>query len=186
MKSGVRIAVAVGVGYFLGRTHKGRLALTLAAAGVTGRLSRDPAVLVQQGVKLLGSSPEVKALADTVRGRLVEAGRTAAVAAASSQVDALSERLQGRTASLRGLAGRAEEEEEEPGENEDRYEEEEESRPRRRAERARGRRVSPPSSEWDEEPGEEEPGEEEPDEEPQRRYARSGASGRRPVRRTRR
>ena len=104
MKSGLRIAVAIGVGYLLGRTHKGRLALTLAAAGVTGRLSNDPAALVRQGARLVGSSPEIKVLSETVRGRLLEAGKAAAVAAASSQVDSLSERLQGRTETVRRQA----------------------------------------------------------------------------------
>ncbi len=69
MKIGVRIAVGVGVGYLLGRTRKGRLALTLAAAGVTGRLSNDPAVLAKQGAKLLGSSHEAKELTETLGDR---------------------------------------------------------------------------------------------------------------------
>lgn len=117
MKTGVRIAVAVGVGYLLGRTRKLRLALTLAGIGASGRLGGRPAGLVKQGTKLVGSSPELKALSETVRGRLVEAGKTAAMTAASSRIDALSDRLQERTRTLSRppIPGRAGEEgDEEP------------------------------------------------------------------------
>ncbi|WP_343885385.1 hypothetical protein [Actinoallomurus spadix] len=100
MKDGLRIALAVGAGYLMGRRRKMRLALTLAAAGASGRIARNPANLVKQGTKLLNTSPEVKNLTDAVRGRLVEVGKAAAVTAASSQIDALSDRLQRRTESL--------------------------------------------------------------------------------------
>jgi hypothetical protein len=36
MKSGTRVAIGVAAGYLLGRTRKMRLALMIAAAGVTG------------------------------------------------------------------------------------------------------------------------------------------------------
>ncbi|MFL6056891.1 MAG: hypothetical protein ACJ72W_28930 [Actinoallomurus sp.] len=134
MKDGLRIALAVGAGYLMGRRRKMRLALTLAAAGASGRLGKNPAALVKRGTKLLNTSPEVKNLTETVRGRLVEAGKAAAVTAASSQIDALSDRLQRRTDALlrpRTPGGAREEEEEVyEGEGED-YEEEREERPRR-------------------------------------------------------
>lgn len=200
MKSGARIAVAVGVGYLLGRTRKMRLALTLAGIGASGRVGGGPAGLVKQGTKLLGSSPELKTLGETVRGRLVDAGKTAAMTAASSQIDALSDRLQERTRSLSRppVPGRAAEEgdeerrgdedrgaetaEEEPEERpaprrrppaEEGDEAEEAPRPRRRAAPAGERPVRrrrPPADE--------------PDEERPRRAART--AGRPPVRRTRR
>ncbi|MEV5709839.1 hypothetical protein [Actinoallomurus sp. NPDC052274] len=141
MKDGLRIALAVGAGYLMGRRRKMRLALTLAAAGASGRIAKNPASLVKQGTKLLNTSPEVKNLTDTVRGRLVEVGKAAAVTAASSQIDALSDRLQRRTESLLrpptpGAARKPEEPAEERGgyeeEEDERYEEEREERPRRR------------------------------------------------------
>ncbi|GAA4602916.1 hypothetical protein GCM10023195_09340 [Actinoallomurus liliacearum] len=144
MKDGLRIALAVGAGYLMGRRRKMRLALTLAAAGASGRIAKNPANLVKQGSKLLNTSPELKNLTDTVRGRLVEVGKAAAVTAASSQIDALSDRLQRRTESFlrpptpgaaREKAAREKEEpaEERGGYEEDeRYEEEREERPRRR------------------------------------------------------
>ncbi|MEV5753289.1 hypothetical protein AB0L00_36180 [Actinoallomurus sp. NPDC052308] len=139
MKDGLRIALAVGAGYLMGRRRKMRLALTLAAAGASGRIAKNPASLVKQGTKLLNTSPEVKNLTDTVRGRLVEVGKAAAVTAASSQIDALSDRLQRRTESLLrpptpGAVRKTEEPAEERGgyEEDERYEEEREERPRRR------------------------------------------------------
>lgn len=103
MKDQARMALAVAAGYYLGRRRKLRWALSVAAAGATKRLTGRHAGLLQQGTKLL-ANPEVKALADTVRGRLVEAGRAAAVSAASSRIDALTDRLQERTESLRRSA----------------------------------------------------------------------------------
>lgn len=139
MKDGLRIALAVGAGYLMGRRRKMRLALTLAAAGASGRIARNPANLVKQGTKLLNTSPEVKNLTDAVRGRLVEVGKAAAVTAASSQIDALSDRLQRRTESLLrpptpGGAREREDEETYEGRDvheEERYEEEAGQRPRR-------------------------------------------------------
>jgi hypothetical protein len=54
-----------------------KLAMTLASVGAFGRLGKKRAELVKQG-KLLGSSPELRTLSDTVRGRLTEAGKAAA------------------------------------------------------------------------------------------------------------
>ncbi|WP_433189514.1 hypothetical protein [Actinoallomurus sp. CA-150999] len=143
MKDGLRIALAVGAGYLMGRRRKMKLALTLAAAGASGRIAKDPAGLVRQGTKLLSASPEVKVLTETVRGRLVEAGKAAAVTAASSQIDALSDRLQRRTDSLlqpRTPGGAREDEEAYEAEG---YDEERAERPKRRPPVGRGRpRVS--------------------------------------------
>jgi hypothetical protein len=100
MGNGVRMAAAVGLGYLLGRTRKMRVALMLAGAGATGRLGKNPGVLVKQGMDLLGSSKELSSLTETVRGRLTEAGKAAAVTAVSSQVDSLSDRIEQRTRSL--------------------------------------------------------------------------------------
>jgi hypothetical protein len=95
MKPGGRVAVGLVAGYFLGRTRKMRLALMLAAAGATGKLG-SPGELAQRGVKMLASSPEVAKIGQTVRGELVDALKAAAVTAASSRIDSLSDRLQGQ------------------------------------------------------------------------------------------
>jgi hypothetical protein len=115
MKDGVRMGVAIGLGYLLGRTRKMRLALMLAGAGATGRFGKSSTALIKQGTDVLGSSPEVKTLAETVRGRLVEAGKAAALTAVSSRVDALSEKIEEGTRSLSEppVPGQKEEEPEE-------------------------------------------------------------------------
>jgi len=183
MKDGFRIALAVGIGYLLGRTRKLRLALALAGVGAGRRLGGGPGGLVKQGTRLFGSSPEVKALTESVRERLLDAGKAAAVTAANSQIDALSDRIQERTRSLTeppvpGRTGEREEREAGRGRPEERYEEEEEElreeRPRRRPVAARAR---PPGRRREEEPEEEE-------EDRPRRPVRP--AGRTPVRRTRR
>lgn len=195
MKIGAQVALGVAVGYFLGRTHKMRLALTLAAAGATGRLTSNPAELVKRGTQLLVSSPEVKTLSEDVRGRLAEAVRTAAASAASKQINALTDRLHEGTESRRSPGPSDETDGEEPeGTREaDRYGEEEpqeQERPRRR----RPARDDEPSdadeaAEVQDEDEQEDEGEdefEEPDRPARQPVAASGSGRRSPVRRARR
>jgi hypothetical protein len=103
-----------------------RVALTLAAAGATGKLASNPAALVKQGTALLGSSPQLKGLTDDVRGRLVSTGKAAAISALSSQINGLTDRLQERTEQLKSpnLPGDTEEDERQGAE--EAYEEDEE------------------------------------------------------------
>lgn len=108
------VALGIGAGYVLGRTHKMRWALVLGAAAATGKLGSTPGKLVQRGVTALGASPELVKMADMVKGRLFDAGKAAAIAAATSRVDSLTDRLQGQTEALRRprLRGGADDEEE--------------------------------------------------------------------------
>ncbi|WP_342660088.1 hypothetical protein Rruber_04648 [Rhodococcus ruber] len=112
MKGGARVAAGVSIGYFLGRTHKMRLALMLAGAGLTGRLPNNPQDILKRGASMVGSSPELVKITDAVRGELMSAARAAAVTAASNRIDSLNERLQQRA------AGRPKASEEEPEEEE--------------------------------------------------------------------
>lgn len=179
MKPGARVALGVGIGYFLGRTKKMRVAMMLAGAGMTGKLPSNPQELLQRSASMLGSSPEINKITESVRGELVHAARAAAVTAASNRIDALNERLQSRASG----GGRSEEPED--AEYEDEYEEsrdEEESRGSRRR-GSRNRDEEPDYDETDEEgsdeedSGEEDSGdEEEPEPErpaPRRREARA-------------
>ncbi|MGB2571117.1 hypothetical protein ACPFP2_22115 [Micromonospora citrea] len=100
MKSGMRIGLAVGAGYLLGRRRKLRTALTLAAAVAAGRASRDPGQLLKRGGDLLNSSPQLANLGK-LGGPLASAGKAAATAAASSGIDAVSGRLRGSADALR-------------------------------------------------------------------------------------
>ncbi|MGW5286568.1 hypothetical protein [Rhodococcus pyridinivorans] len=179
MKPGARVALGVGIGYFLGRTKKMRVAMMLAGAGMSGKLPSNPQELLQRSASMLGSSPEINKITESVRGELMHAARAAAVTAASNRIDALNERLQSRASG----GGRSEEPED--AEYEDEYDEsrdEEESRGSRRR-GSRNRDEEPDYDETDEEgadeedSGEEDSGdEEEPEPErpaPRRRAARA-------------
>lgn len=89
-------AILLG-GYLLGRTKK--LKMALAVAGVLGarELKAHPDLL-KAGTAAL-STPAVKKLTDELSGRLVEAGKTAVVAAATKRVDGLVSNLEQRMGS---------------------------------------------------------------------------------------
>jgi hypothetical protein len=89
-----QMALAVGAGYMLGRTHKMKLALMLAGAGASSRFPSGSLGVLGQAGRLLADSPEVAKLGATVRKELMNAAKTAAVTAASHRIDSLNSRLQ--------------------------------------------------------------------------------------------
>lgn len=89
-----QMALAVGAGYMLGRTHKMKLALMLAGAGASSRFPSGSLGVLGQAGKLLTDSPEFARLGATVRKELMNAAKTAAVTAASQRIDSLNSRLQ--------------------------------------------------------------------------------------------
>jgi hypothetical protein len=106
MKCGARVALGVAGGYFLGRTKKMKLGLMLAGMAA-GRQAGGPSALLGQGKNLLNASPELLRLTDEVKGRLLDAGKGAALAVATRQVEALTDRVAGRVeSSLDNLAER--------------------------------------------------------------------------------
>ena len=105
MKCGARVALGVAGGYFLGRTKKMKLALALAGMAA-GKRAGGPGQLLAQGTKLLGQSPELSRLTDELRGRLLDAGKGAAVAIATKQVEALTERVVNRVGDLTEAGGK--------------------------------------------------------------------------------
>src|SRR5262245_22295004 len=100
MSNGAKVAMAVGAGYMLGRTKKMRLALMLAAAGITGKFPTTPTALVARGLKSLGANADVGQLTEQLRSELLNAGRAAALSAATHQIDSLNDRLQGVTSAV--------------------------------------------------------------------------------------
>ncbi|MFC0030820.1 hypothetical protein ACFFMM_14960 [Micromonospora chaiyaphumensis] len=113
MKSGARVALAVGFGYLLGRRKKMRTALTLAAAVAAGRASQRPGGLKQLGTDLL-NVPQLGGLGK-LGAPLATAGKAAATAAAGSGIDALSGKLRGSADALRRKSGGGPPEEEAAG-----------------------------------------------------------------------
>jgi hypothetical protein len=102
MKCGARVALGVAGGYFLGRTKKMKVALMLGGMAA-GRRAGGPTELLAQGAKLLGQSPELTRLTEEIRGRLLEAGKGAAMAVATRQVESLTDRVGKRVESLGDL-----------------------------------------------------------------------------------
>ena len=108
MKCGAQTALAIGVGYILGRRRKMRLATMLAAGAATGAAAKLGPTALKQGTKYLGKTdiagalgPQVTEIVNTVRGELLDAAKGAATAAVTSRIDSLSDNLHDRAETLR-------------------------------------------------------------------------------------
>lgn len=108
MKGGAQTALAIGVGYILGRRRKMRLATMLAIGAATGGAARLGPIAMKQGAKMLGKTdiagalgPQVTEIVDTVRGDLIDAAKGAASAAVTNRIDSLSDSLHDRAETLR-------------------------------------------------------------------------------------
>ncbi|GGO27902.1 hypothetical protein [Microbispora bryophytorum] len=169
MKDGLKVALAVIAGYYLGRHHKLRLALVLALAILAARLKGEGAAgaLLEQVPKILGgAAPDLGKITERVRGDLLDVGKAAAMRATSHQIDNLSDKLHERAEALRQPKGRGRAAEEE-AEEEERPEEGRRRVPRRRPQQ---REPEPEEAYEEEEEYEEEPSEEEAEEpEPEER-----------------
>jgi hypothetical protein len=95
-------------GYLLGRTRSLKLALLIATA-VAGNKLRDQSSRAALAGGLGGvkdsvmSAPEVKRLTDEVTGKLMVAGRTAALAAAEKGISSINSVLESQTERLRSI-----------------------------------------------------------------------------------
>ena len=108
MKGGAQVALAVGVGYILGRRRKMRMATVIAAGAATGGIAGLGPAVLKRGAKMLGSTdiaktfgPQVNDIVATVRGDLLDAGKAAATSAVSSRIDTLSDSLHERAEAFR-------------------------------------------------------------------------------------
>jgi hypothetical protein len=108
MKGGVQTAVALGVGYILGRRRKMRLATMLALGAATGGAAKLGPAAIRQGAKYIGKTdiagalgPQVTEIVNTVRGELLDAAKGAAAAAVTSRIDSLSDNLHERAETLK-------------------------------------------------------------------------------------
>ncbi|MGW5663756.1 hypothetical protein ACWEWG_27325 [Streptomyces sp. NPDC003758] len=104
-----KIGAAVLGGYLLGRTKKGKLALSLGAAMAGSRMRPG------QVGKLLQDSPVLGNVSKQVRGELASAGKAAATTVLSAKAESLADALHERTAGLKerthGEGGRGRHEE---------------------------------------------------------------------------
>ncbi|MFE7046140.1 histone protein [Streptomyces atratus] len=120
----VTLAAAVVGGYVLGRTKKGRLALTIATYLAGRRFGLEPRQLAAEGMRKLGEIPQFAELQEQLKGEVFDAGRKAVAAVADRGMSSLADALSDRTARLGEKQG--DEEEYEPEEGGAEYEEEQE------------------------------------------------------------
>jgi len=92
------LAAGMTAGYVVGRTKKGKLALSLLSIAA-GR-SLDPAALLGQGMRKLARSPQFTELSEHLRRELLDTGRGAVKSRANVGVEALTEALRRRTETL--------------------------------------------------------------------------------------
>jgi outer membrane biosynthesis protein TonB len=136
MDDKLKFGALVMGGYLLGRTRSLKLALLIATA-VAGNKLRDQSSRAALAGGLGGvkdsvmSAPEVKRLTDEVTGKLMVAGRTAALAAAEKGISSINSVLESQTERLRSIqpldALPTDEAEEPPAEEEEEPPPEEES-----------------------------------------------------------
>lgn len=112
MKGGTQTALALGVGYVLGRRRKMRLTTMLAIGAATGGIGSVGGAAIKRGMKMLGSTealgkvaPQLGEIADTVRGDLLDAGKAAAVAVATNRIGSLTDSLHEHAQRIREPAG---------------------------------------------------------------------------------
>ncbi|HEY7260199.1 MAG TPA: hypothetical protein VH589_01790 [Trebonia sp.] len=107
MKGGTRAAMAIGVGYMLGRHKRFRTATMMAAATAVGG-STVGGMALKRGMKMLSNAdalnkvaPQLGGIADTVKGDLFTAGKAAAAAAVSNRLDTLTDSIHDRAERVR-------------------------------------------------------------------------------------
>ena len=108
MKGGMQTALAIGVGYILGRRRKTRLVTMLAAGAAVGGAAKVGPAALRQGNKYLGKTdiagalgPQLTEIVETVRGELLDAAKGAAAAAVTNRIDSLSDNLHDRAETLK-------------------------------------------------------------------------------------
>jgi hypothetical protein len=107
MRGSMQAAMALGIGYALGRKKRLRTATLMAAATAFGS-SNVGSLALQRGLKLLSNTdvagklaPQFGEISDSVRTDLLDAGKAALGAAVSSQLDSLTSSIHDRAERLR-------------------------------------------------------------------------------------
>ncbi|MGW1897518.1 DNA primase [Streptomyces hirsutus] len=143
------LGLAIGAGYFLGRTKKLKMAVAVGSLVAGKKLNLGPRMITDLVSKQLQNNPQFKELGDQLRGDLRGAGKAASGALVERQLNSLAGKLHGRTAEMRdqlsGAAGW-------PGREDDGYDEDAEY----------------DEDEYDEKAGDDEPDGEEPEPPPER------------------
>ncbi|MET9090253.1 DNA primase [Streptomyces sp. NPDC004237] len=102
----IGLGLAIGAGYLLGRTRKLKMAVAVGSMVAGKRLNLSPKALLDLANQQLRDNPQFKEIGDQLRHDLRGVGKAASGAMVERQVDALADRLHGRTAEVRDqLAG---------------------------------------------------------------------------------
>ena len=97
----VGLGLAVGAGYVLGRTKKLKLAFAVGTLVAGKRMQLSPRALADLVSGQLRDNPQFKEIGDQLREDLRGVGKAASGAMVERQIDALADRLHGRTAQVR-------------------------------------------------------------------------------------
>ncbi|MFC8087208.1 DNA primase [Streptomyces sp. NPDC057340] len=107
----VGLGLAVGAGYLLGRTKKLKLAVAVGTMVAGKKMNLTPKGIAELVSGQLQNNPQFKEIGDQLRTDLRGVGKAASGAMVERQIDALADRLHGRTAEVRdqlsGVASRA-------------------------------------------------------------------------------
>ncbi|MGC0399164.1 chemotaxis protein histidine kinase CheA [Streptomyces sp. SAI-126] len=132
MMNRVGLGLAVGAGYVLGRTKKLKMAFAIGTLVAGKRMHLSPRAVADMVSQQLLKNPQFKEIGDTLREDLRGVGKAASGAMVERQIDAIADRLHGRTAQVRdqlsGVAsevpGLSQDEDQESEEDEEPEEEE--------------------------------------------------------------
>ncbi|MZF83817.1 DNA primase [Streptomyces sp. SID5643] len=95
------LGLAVGAGYLLGRTKKLKMAVAVGGLVAGKKLNLSPRMVAELLQQQLRNNPQFKEIGDQLREDLRGVGKAASGAMVERQLDALSDRLHGRTAQVR-------------------------------------------------------------------------------------
>ncbi|CAL9318243.1 hypothetical protein SUDANB135_05769 [Streptomyces sp. SudanB135_2055] len=102
------MGLAVGAGYLLGRTKKLKLAVAVGTMVAGKKMNLTPKGIAELVGSQLQNNPQFKEIGDQLRTDLRGVGKAASGALVERQIDALADRLHGRTAQVRDqLSGAA-------------------------------------------------------------------------------
>ncbi|WP_225636952.1 DNA primase [Streptomyces solaniscabiei] len=123
------LGLAVGAGYLLGRTKKLKMAIAVGTMVAGKKLNLTPKGIAELVSTQLQNNPQFKEIGDQLRTDLRGVGKAASGAMVERQIDALADRLHGRTAQVRDqLSGVGSDDSEDSEASEDSEYEDEESR----------------------------------------------------------
>ncbi|MFH9059991.1 DNA primase [Streptomyces coeruleorubidus] len=97
----VGLGLAVGAGYLLGRTKKLKMAVAVGGLVAGKKMNLSPRMVADLVQQQLRNNPQFKEIGDQLRQDLRGVGKAASGAMVERQLDAVADRLHGRTAQVR-------------------------------------------------------------------------------------